>query len=101
MLPSHPQLKYARPFWGHGYAPETAVACLQYGFDALELPEIVAITVPANRKSRRVMEKLGMQHDPDEDFDHPRVPEKHPLRRHVLYRLLHEQWIENALPTPT
>lgn len=93
--------RIARPFWGQGYAPEAAAACLQYGFDALGLPDIVAITVPANRKSRRVMEKLGMRHDPDDDFDHPHVPERHPLRRHVLYRLCREQWIKDALPTPT
>ncbi|MFT8719061.1 GNAT family N-acetyltransferase [Acetobacter sp.] len=89
-VPFTPRLAYRASFGGHGYAPEAAAACLQYGFDVLELPEIMAITVPANCKSRRVMEKLGMQHDPDDDFDHPRVPHRHPLRRHVLYRLFHE-----------
>jgi hypothetical protein len=48
--------------------------------------EIVAFTVPTNRPSRRVMEKLGMTHDPANDFDDPDLPEGHPLRRHVLYR---------------
>jgi ribosomal-protein-alanine N-acetyltransferase len=33
------------------------------------------------------MEKLRMTHETREDFDHPRFPEGHPLRRHVLYRL--------------
>jgi hypothetical protein len=33
------------------------------------------------------MERLGMSSDPNEDFDHPAVPEGHPLRRHVLYRI--------------
>ena len=79
--------RIARPFWGRGYAPEAAKACLQFGFDVLKLPEILAITVPANVKSRRVMVKLGMKYDPKEDFDHPSVPEGHPFRRHVLYRL--------------
>jgi RimJ/RimL family protein N-acetyltransferase len=47
----------------------------------------VAFTVPANLRSRRVMEKIGMTHDAHEDFDHPGLAEGHPLRRHVLYRL--------------
>jgi ribosomal-protein-alanine N-acetyltransferase len=33
------------------------------------------------------MEKLGMTHNPRDDFDHPKLPEAHPLRRHVLYRI--------------
>jgi len=41
--------------------------------------------VPANARSRRVMENLGMRHDPADDFDHPTTPER--LRRHVLYRI--------------
>jgi RimJ/RimL family protein N-acetyltransferase len=51
------------------------------------LEEVVSFTVPANRRSRRVMEKLGMTHDPCDDFDHPKFPDGHPLRRHVLYRI--------------
>jgi ribosomal-protein-alanine N-acetyltransferase len=46
----------------------------------------VAFTVPANIRSRRVMDRLGMTHDPADDFEHPRIAEGHPLRRHVLYR---------------
>lgn len=84
--------RIARPFWGLGYAPE---ACLQFGFDALALSEIIAITVPSNPKSRRVMSKIGMTHNPTEDFDHPLFPNNYPLRRHVLYRLLRDQWQNN------
>jgi ribosomal-protein-alanine N-acetyltransferase len=78
--------RLARPYWGHGYAAEAARAALDYGFGELGLREIVALTVPANRRSRRVMEHLGMTRSPADDFDHPRLPEG-PLRRHVLYRL--------------
>jgi RimJ/RimL family protein N-acetyltransferase len=79
----------ARPYWGEGFAHEAACAAIDDGFGRLGLDEIVAFTVPANRASRRVMEKLGMTRDPAEDFDfvHPRLPPGHPLRRHVLYRL--------------
>jgi len=34
-----------------------------------------------------VMERLGMTHDPADDFEHPLVPPGHPIRSHVLYRL--------------
>lgn len=74
-------------FWGRGYATEAARACLAFGFATLGLPEVVAFTTPANRRSRRVMERVGMLHDPADDFDHPGLPDEHPLRRHVLYRL--------------
>jgi len=74
-------------FWGQGLATESAQAVLRLGFDDVKLPEIVAFTVPANRRLRRVMEKLGMTHNPADDFDHPRLPQGHPLRPHVLYRL--------------
>jgi len=72
--------------WGYGYATEGARAALGYGFGALGLREIVSMTVPSNERSWRVMEKLGMKRAHGEDFDHPRLPEGHPLRRHILYR---------------
>ena len=78
--------RLARAYWGRGYATEAAKAALAYGFDELALDEIVALTVPLNQRSRRVMERLGMTRSPADDFDHPRLPEG-PLRRHVLYRL--------------
>jgi RimJ/RimL family protein N-acetyltransferase len=72
--------------WGRGYATEAARAALAFGFAQLGLAEVVAFTVPANVRSRRVMEKVGMTHDPADDFDHPELPVRHPLRHHVLYR---------------
>jgi RimJ/RimL family protein N-acetyltransferase len=79
--------RLARPYWGHGYATEGARAALAFGFDRLGLAEVVSFTVPANTRSRAVMERLGMTWDPADDFDHPSLPEGHPLRRHVLYRI--------------
>lgn len=73
--------------WGKGLATEGAQAVVRHAFDVLQLDEIVSFTVPANVRSRRVMEKLGMTHDPRDDFDHPHLPLGHPMRRHVLYRL--------------
>ena len=78
--------RLAPPHWNRGYATEAARECLRFAFEDLALEEVVAYTVPANVASRRVMEKLGMTYTPADGFDHPRIPENHPLRRHVLYR---------------
>jgi len=78
--------RLARPYWGRGYATEAARAALEDGFYRLGLDRIVAITAPANRRSRRVMERLGMTRGPAEDFEFPGFPKGHPLRRTVLYR---------------
>ncbi len=79
--------RLAADHWNRGYATEGAQAVLAFGFDSLGLTEILSYTVPANLRSRRVMEKIGMAHSPSEDFDHPLLPEGHRLRRHVLYRI--------------
>jgi RimJ/RimL family protein N-acetyltransferase len=79
--------RLAQPYWGRGYATEAARAAVEDGLFRLGIEEIVAFTVVGNRRSRAVMERLGMSRDPAEDFDHPRLPEGHPLRRHVLYRV--------------
>lgn len=78
--------RLAREHWDRGYATEAAVATLDFGFRQLALGEIVSFTVPANQRSRRVMERIGMAHSPADDFDHPALPEGHPLQPHVLYR---------------
>jgi RimJ/RimL family protein N-acetyltransferase len=78
--------RIAAEHWGHGYATEGAQAVLAAGFERFALDEIVAMTVSSNLRSRRVMEKLGMRRSPSDDFDHPKIAERHPLRRHVLYR---------------
>lgn len=70
---------------GQGYATEGAAACLRWAWDNLDVPRIVAITVPANERSWRVMERLGMTRRPDLDFAHPKFPPDHPLSRHVTY----------------
>jgi len=79
--------RIAAAYWNQGLASEGARAVLDYAFGPLGLEEVVAFTVPANVASRRVMDKIGMAHRPEDDFDQPRLPEGHPLRRHVLYRI--------------
>ena len=79
--------RLAFDYWGHGYATEAACAARDYGFRQLGLREIVSFTVTANQRSRKVMERIGMTHFPEDDFHHPLLPEGHPLRYPVLYRL--------------
>lgn len=79
--------RLARPHWGHGYATEAARQTIDDGFGRLALEEIVSFTAEANRRSARVMQRLGMTRDPSADFDHPALEEGHPLRRHITYRL--------------
>lgn len=84
--------RLARSVWGRGYASEAARAGLAYGFSMLGLDAIVSFTAVGNTRSRAVMERLGMTRDPEDDFDHPRLAEGHPLRRHVLYRIGAANW---------
>jgi RimJ/RimL family protein N-acetyltransferase len=91
--------RLAAEHWGHGYATEAARAAVGFGFERQGLGALVSFTVPANMRSRRVMEKLGFTHDPAEDFDHPHLLEGHPLRRHVLYRLSRERWAVSPAPS--
>jgi RimJ/RimL family protein N-acetyltransferase len=79
--------RFRREFWGRSLAYRAAREVLSFGFECLKLPEIVSFTATTNARSRRLMERLGFVRDADGDFDHPRIPEGHVLRRHVLYRI--------------
>ncbi|MES2583602.1 MAG: GNAT family N-acetyltransferase [Pseudomonadota bacterium] len=78
--------------WGQGYATEGAAAALHFAFTQLELPQVVAMSVPGNSPSHRVMERIGMVRDAEADFDHLRVPDGSPLKRHILHRITAQQW---------
>jgi RimJ/RimL family protein N-acetyltransferase len=80
--------------WGCGYASEGARAALTHGFDVAGLAEIVSFTTPGNLRSRRVMDTIGMTHDPADDFDHPEI--SGPLQRHVLYRVTADGFRDRA-----
>lgn len=90
--------RLARSAWGHGYATEAANAVLATAFGPIGLDEIVSFTTTGNVRSHRVMQRIGMTHDPAEDFDHPRVASGR-LRRHVLYRISRADW-ERRDPMP-
>jgi RimJ/RimL family protein N-acetyltransferase len=84
--------RLARDAWGKGFATEGARLALDHGFRALGLDEIVSFTTAGNLRSRQLMQRLGMKHDPADDFDHPRL-HGHPLQPHVLYRLHRSDWM--------
>ena len=84
--------RLARSAWSQGLASEAARAALRYGFDMLQLPEIVSFTSEHNLRSQAVMQRLGMRRDVHGDFLHPKLTSDHWLARHVLYRLTVTEW---------
>ena len=74
--------RLARSAWGHGWATEAATAALARGLEAVD--SVVSTTALTNARSQQVMERLGMRRELE--FEHPKVPEGHPVRPHVLYR---------------
>ncbi len=86
--------RLAPAYWGRGLAREAAETTLDFAFERLRLPEVVAFTTPPNRRSWGLMERLGMRRDPAEDFDHPLLAADHPMRRHILYRVDAARWAE-------
>jgi len=84
--------RLAKHYWGRGLASEAARSSAAFGFEHAGLGELVAYTYAGNVRSRRVMERLGMVHDPREDFTHPALAPAHRLAHHVLYRLSAASW---------
>jgi RimJ/RimL family protein N-acetyltransferase len=61
--------RYLRPAWGRGLATEAARASLQYGFEVLALPRIIARAAPGNAASIRVLQKIGLRYEKRENTD--------------------------------
>ena len=93
--------RLAAEHWRRGYATEGARAVLAFGFGTLEIPQIVSFTAVGNVRSRRVMEKIGMTHQPTDDFDYPTFATGHPLRRHALYRIARSEPARSPTGTVT
>lgn len=77
----------APPYWGKGYATEMCVALLRYGFTALALPTITAITDLSNVDSQRVLLKAGLRRNGERALAHPSYAKAGPLA-----------WFERAGP---
>jgi RimJ/RimL family protein N-acetyltransferase len=71
--------------WGQGYAKEAAQAALGWAWANLDRDRIVSFTIPANRASWGLMERLGMTRRADLDFAHPSFAPGHPLSAHITY----------------
>ncbi|KHD08019.1 GCN5 family acetyltransferase [Candidatus Thiomargarita nelsonii] len=88
--------RLAKEYWGKGYATEAARVALKFAFEELGLNEVYSFTSVSNKKSWSVMVRLGMQNT-GANFEHPIIPESHPLREHVLYKITKAQW-KNTVP---
>jgi RimJ/RimL family protein N-acetyltransferase len=86
--------RLAKEYWGKGYATEAANASLAVAFDKLNQSAVYAFASVSNRKSRAVMERLGMSNT-HQNFEHPMIPEHHPLSEHVLYKITKADWLKN------
>lgn len=75
--------RLAHAAWGQGYATEAALAALDVAARA-GLPEVWSMTAVLNLPSQAVMRRIGLVRYGE--FDHPAVPEGHPVRPHVVYR---------------
>ena len=89
--------RLAAEYWGCGYASEAASAALRHAFATVKLDEVVSFTIAANRRSIAVMQRIGMSSAPSDDFDRPDLPEGHPVRRHLLYRMRKSEWAKMEL----
>ena len=78
---------FGREYWGFGYAEEAARAVLDFAWRERKFPELIALTCKENLRSQRLMQKLGMTLDAQDDFEDPTVPEGHWQRPHVIYRI--------------
>jgi len=74
-------------YFGNGYAREAAKSWLDHGFLELQLDEVFAYTATFNTASEKVMKRIGMARDPSRDFDHPNMPQGHPLRPQIVYSI--------------
>jgi RimJ/RimL family protein N-acetyltransferase len=77
--------------WGQGYATEAASAALNFAFNELSLDKVVSFTAVINKRSQRVMERIGMINT-RANFYHPALDANHQLAEHVLYNITRQQW---------
>lgn len=89
--------RLARAHWGQGFASEAARAVRDHAFGPLGFTDLVSFTTVTNAPSRRVMAKLGMTHDPAEDFNNPGL-KGWAAARHVVYRLAAAAHPESTQP---
>ena len=88
--------RLATQYWGRGLATEAATEAINYGFNSLEDEQIYAFTSVSNKRSRAVMERLGMQ-NMQSNFNHPMLAECPALIEHVLYKVNKKDWLPSKI----
>ena len=88
--------RLAQDTWHQGYATEAAEAAVEFAFEHLQLPQVLALSVTTNTPSHNVMDRLGMSRWHGMEFDHPRVPADWPLKQHIVHRLMRDVWNTRA-----
>ena len=81
-----------KQFWKQGYAVEGALACIAYAFGSLAMDELYSFTAAANQASETVMQRVGMIKIGE--FEHPKLDEDSPLKKHVLYKISRQEKME-------
>lgn len=82
--------RFREDAWGQGYAKEAAGASLDFAFDRLSAPSVVAVTVEGNRASWGLMLRLGMRPRPDLTYVDPDWPET--MNPVIVYEIEREEW---------
>ena len=75
--------RFIKKYWGKGYATESALACLKYGFEELNQEEIFAMVELNHLASRNILSKLGMKEM--NEFEYDNTP-------HIFYKISKEKW---------
>lgn len=88
--------RLGKEYWGKGYATEAALESLKFAFEELKLNEVYSFASVLNKRSWAVMERVKMKNT-ESNFNHPIIPEGHPLREHVLYKITAEQWSKTSV----
>jgi ribosomal-protein-alanine N-acetyltransferase len=80
--------RFIKKYWGKGYATESALACLNYGFENLGQKEIFAFAESNHLASKKILRKIGMTEMNEFEYDNI---------SHVFYKISNENWkIQNA-----
>lgn len=60
--------RFFEKYWNRGFATESAMTCLKYGFEKLNLKTVVGRAMAENTASIKVLEKIGMKYEKEFDF---------------------------------
>ena len=88
--------RFAKRYWGFGYASEAASEALRFAFNSLKLDEVVSFATLRNLRSQSVMRKIGMANI-NQNFLHPDIDSDSLLSEHVLFKINRSRWMQFTL----